>query len=395
MTGMRPDMGPGAALPPPQQALAVALKGDIREEARRAVLAGVTDADAVRIAAEEEDVLPLLAWRIERLGLLDTGSWRPLRHRLQIAMAVARAEADWRRRCVSHVLGALRSAGIAAVPIKGIWLAERLYPEPWCRRMGDADLVVAGEPRTILDRLAAHGIGPKNDDPAILDHACSEGDEITVYARWPGASAIDLHFRLYPDMPLAAAAEIIARAEPDVCLGVEILAPAPADHLIVVAHHLILGTAKPPWRWWLDVDLAARAVRDWPTVASRSIGWGNPAIVLIALAGAHQLFDTPVPDWIWGALAEALTPGERPVVAAALAHGAWQADRDALLVCQWRERGLGWRDRSLTRMLWPHPGFVARRLKVPSTAPRFWVKRLGFAAGRFARAARAVVLSKW
>lgn len=395
MTGMRPDMGPGAALPPPKWALATALMGGLGEEAQRAVLAGGIDADAVRIAAEEEDVLPLLAWRIERLGLLDSDPWRPLRHRLQIAMAVARAEADWRRRCVAHVLGALRSAGIDAVPIKGIWLAERLYPEPWCRRMGDADLVVAGDPRTILDRLAEHGIGPRNDDPAILDHACTEGDEITVYAPWPGATAIDLHFRLYPDMPLAAAAEIIARAEPDVCLGVEVLAPAPVDHLLVVAHHLIIGTLDSPWRRWLDVDLAARAVTDWNIVPSRSIGWGNPAIVLIALAGAHQLFDTPVPDRIWGALAEALTPGERPVVAAALAHGAWRADRDALLVCQWRERGLGWRDRSLTRMLWPHPGFVARRLKVSSTASRFWVKRLGFAAGRFTRAARAVVLSKW
>jgi hypothetical protein len=381
-------------MPPHERALAIALAGGGDDEARRRALAGVTDAEAVRHTAEREEVLPLLAYRVERLGLLDIGAWQPLRHQLLIAMAVARAEADWRRHCVSHVLDALRSAGIDAVPIKGIWLAERYYPAPWCRRMDDADLVVAGEPRTILDVLAAQGIGPKCDDPAILDHACSEGDEITVYAPWPGATAIDLHFRLYPDMPLDAAAEIIARATPDVCLGVEILAPSPADHLIVIAHHLILGTLECPWRRWLDVDLVARAVADWDTVISRSIAWGNPAILLVALAGAHQRFDTPIPDSTWDALTGALTPGERPVVATALAHGAWQIDRDALLVSQWRERGVGWRSHSIARLLWPHPGFVARRLKAPSTAPHFWFKRLGFAAGRFTRAARAVVLGK-
>lgn len=391
---MRPNREQFAALPPHGRTLATALAGGADDEARRAVLAEFGDAEAVRVAAEKEDVLPLLAWRIDQLGLLDSDRWRPLRHQLQIVMAVARAEADWRRRCVAHVLEALRTAGIDAVPIKGIWLAERYYPAPWCRRMGDADLVVAGDPGTILDRLAACGIGPKNDDPAILDHARTEGDEITVYAPWPGATAIDLHFRLYPDMPLAAAAEIIARAGPDLCLGVEILAPSPVDHLLVVAHHLIFGTLDSPWRRWLDVDLIAREITEWDAVIGRSIAWGNPAILLVALAGAHQLFDTPVPDRVWDRLAEAMTPGERPVVAAALAHGAWQADRDALLVSQWRERGLGWRDRSFTGLLWPHPGFVARRLKVSSTAPRFWVKRLGFAAGRFTRAARAVVLGK-
>ena len=391
---MRPDIGPRIAMPPHERALAVALAGGADDEVRHRALAGVTDAEAVRRTAEREEVLPLLAYWVERLGLFDIGAWRPLRHQLLVAMAVARAEADWRRHCVSHVLDALRSAGIDAVPIKGIWLAERYYPAPWCRLMGDADLVVAGEPRTILDALAAQGIGPKNDDPAILDHACSEGDEITVYAPWPGATAVDLHFRLYPDMPLAVAAEIIARATTDVCLGVEILAPSPADHLLVVAHHLVLGTKNPPWRWWLDVDLAARVVTDWDTVIYRSSAWGNPAILLVALAGAHQRFDTPIADSTWDALAAALTPGERPVVATAFARGAWQADRDALLVSQWRERHVGWRSHSFARLLWPHPGFVARRLKVHSTTPHFWFRRLGFAAGRFARAAVAVLWSK-
>ena len=391
---MKPDISLCALLPPPERALVVALSGDLNDEIRRKALASVTDADAVRLVAEREDVLPLLAWRVERLGLLESEPWRLLQHQLRIVMAVARAEADWRRRCVSNVLGVLRTAGIDAVPIKGIWLAERHYPEPWCRRMGDADLLVAGDPRMLLERLASHGIRPGSEDPAILDHAWSEGDEISVYGPWPGALAIDLHFRLYPDMPLAAAAELVARAEPDVCAGVEVLAPSLADHLLVVAHHLIIGTAKPLWRWWLDVDLLVRKVTDWEAVITRSIAWGNPAILLVALAGAKQLFDTPVPDITWRALAEALTPGERPVVAAALKHGAWQVDRDALLVSQWRERHVGWRCRSFAKLLWPHPGFVARRLKISSTAPHFWVKRLGFAADRLTRAARAVVLSK-
>lgn len=391
---MKPDISLRDSQPPHERALAMALMGGCEDETRREALAGVANAQAVRLAAEREDVLPLLAWRVERLDLLDTGPWRLLRHQLQISMAVARAEADWRGRCVSYVLGALHTAGIGVMPIKGIRLAGRYYPEPWCRRMGDADLLVIGDPRTILERLAFHQIRPRGMDPAVLDHAYSEGDEITVYAPWSGALAIDLHFRLYPDLPLSAASELVARAESEVCFGVEVLAPSLPDHLLVVAHHLIIGIVKPPWRWWLDVDLMAREVADWDTVITRSIAWGNPAILLVALAGAHQLFDTPVPDSTWFALSEALTQGERPVVAAALAHGAWQVDRDALLVSQWRERNVGWRSRSFAKLLWPHPGFVARRLKISSTAPHFWVNRLGFATGRLVRAARAVVMSK-
>jgi len=341
--------------------------------------------------AEEEDVLPLLGRGLLCSSALSAPPWAPLLPEVTRKLALARAETASLFRCAREGLLALSRAQIRAAAFKGVWLAEHLYPEPYCRRMGDVDLLVVNEPMAVLAELEEAGFISCTQEREVLSYACAEGGELGMVPASGGPFALDLHFQLYPDLPAKTAELMLSRAKPGLLAGVQVLELELVDQLLLVAHHLVFGMERPVLRWWFDVDRLARRLGDPAELLRRSAECGNVAAVLLALSGAESRFGTPLPPDLIPQALSCLTRGERGLVRSALAQGVESLPRDALLLCQVLERRTGRRRRSLVTLLWPPRGLVAVRRRLAPSSPRFLRERLELGLERTLRMGKAAV----
>lgn len=341
--------------------------------------------------AEEEDVLPLLGRGLLCSSALSAPPWVPLLPEVTRKTALARAESVSLFRCAREGLLALSRAQIRAAAFKGVWLAEHVYPEPFCRRMGDVDLLVYHEPHQVVEALKKEGYILCADDPEVVCHAMSEGGEISMVPASGGPIVLDLHFQLYPDLSEKTAELMLSRAKPGLLASAEVLELELTDQLLLVAHHLVFGMERPVLRWWLDVDRLVRKLDEPGELLRRSVELGNVAAVMLALAGAESRFGTPLPEDFLARARPYLTRGERGVVQDALSRNVEEIPRDALLVSQVLERRTGRRRRSLVALVYPPRGLVAVRRRLAPSNPRFLRERLGLGLERALRMGKAAV----
>lgn len=243
------------------------------------------------------------------------------------------------------VLSALAAAGITTMAFKGAILAVSNRPDLSHRPVGDLDVLV--HPRDVpaaarvLGRCGLHG-GPCGAE-RLRHSGAWEPDR-----DGPRLAGVDLHWRILPASGAAHDEELwdAAVAAPARCGPV--LAPDPADHLVVV---LAAAGERGPWphlRWMVDsVRLAADPMLDWDRLVRTAVRWGRPRRTAEALAVARSVVRLPVPedavehlascsgerlaDWAestrwWQAAPEALTPWDaaaRLFVVAASASGSF------------------------------------------------------------------------
>ncbi|MEM9594912.1 MAG: nucleotidyltransferase family protein [Acidobacteriota bacterium] len=195
------------------------------------------------------------------------------RHRAAEGLALAALEADlegpalgpWRRRlrrtsihylALEDSLGragaVLSGAGVRWMPIKGLDLSDRVYPQREARPTSDIDLLISAADRD-RGRAALEGAGWRGlvDGPRQDRYLREEG--YAWQARGPSGCLVELHHRLWGAVPENLARELVEGSEPT---GPEDYARRPTleGAYLVAAIHAF--TVAPPRGAGLWFDLA-------------------------------------------------------------------------------------------------------------------------------------------
>src|SRR5688572_3051809 len=150
--------------------------------------------DRMLATAEAEGLAPALAvWLRRHPGDVPPAIAERFAARLQqsIARHVVMS------RDLVTVLRALEGEGIPAIPLKGAFLAERVYPRPALRPMSDIDLLIRPEHRVRVDALV-RGLGYRRGVDAHSWDFDVTYDGATFYDGRGGAR-LDVHWTLLND----------------------------------------------------------------------------------------------------------------------------------------------------------------------------------------------------
>lgn len=279
--------------------------------ARVAALAADADWPATIERASAHGVAPLVAHHLDGLG------WPAVppaaRAALEAIRRVNAARSLLMARALARVLAAFARAGVRAIPLKGVALAEALYGDAALRASGDIDVLVppADVPRAwrALEDLgyarAEHEapIAPA-DLPMLL------GSNIEYAFAPPDASGcpVELHWGIAWRWPreAAALADLWTMAQPRGFHGAPALALGGDWPLLYLAVH----AARHRWdalKWLVDVDaICRRRDVDWTRLHATGRRLGLGRVLAITLGACAAVLDTPlpatvprrVPDWL-------------------------------------------------------------------------------------------------
>lgn len=277
-----------------------------------ALVAGQIDPAAVRpdgwdglvALALHQGMGPLLLWQVQAAGRGDV--LRPVLPSLRQARARNTVQHLLAVQTQTRIQGALAAAGIPCLWIKGIALAETLYPAPELRPMLDVDLLVPYDRRQAA-LAALQGLGyallPQLfDGTESLKHHYAlqgpEGDRILV----------ELHFRLLGAadrlLPIRALDWFWQQSTPYGAAGYRTLRPE--AHLLYLAAHALLqhGEADLRLLWYYDIHrlILTAAHFDWDllVMGATHLGWNY--VTARALRLAQSFFATPLPDEVLASL---------------------------------------------------------------------------------------------
>lgn len=223
--------------------------------------------------------------------------WR--QHSLSAAATAVRREAQTR-----ELLAMLTDAHVRVVPLKGIWLAARVYAEPGQRAMDDIDILAPpAELARARDVLARLGYMPQGR-AVSADLDCNQ-----TFTSPDHACPVELHWHLgvagQPPLHRPAIPGLWQRLAPERLLDVPVAALSPAEHLVYLAYHVLHHRFALPLRGYLDLVLLAQSLGESPdrrqldAIASE---WGMSHALPRVMAVAYGLFDRQPPpalaDWM-------------------------------------------------------------------------------------------------
>ena len=199
---------------------------------------------------------------------------------------------------LEKILLAFQTAGIAAVPLKGAWLAETVYSNIALRGMGDVDLWVQ---RNQLDDASkimvslGYSSRSKADRPQALQDAM--GGETQLFKT--GAPMVELHWNVFPGEWLRHTARIDEQAIWQRTLphqGENVRQLSPEDAIIHICVHFAVNhqMSMPGLRTLLDLDCGRQRLNiDWGTVAERARAWRVSTATWLVLRMLSELFGDP------------------------------------------------------------------------------------------------------
>lgn len=285
--------------------------------------APLVDALRGRLNVSGPEELPVLFERAERHGLLGVVYDACVRRGVTIPTPLAR---ELETRAVARELDhhahvamlrrvdeALSAANLSAVALKGVLLAERLYPRPPARATSDIDLLVAEDD---LERAAGalslvgyHGFDGPNEERFRREHH-------HLHFAHPHAPPLELHFHAYRGFGSILRSEPLigrSRAHGDF-RAIRVLEPI--DELVYLAAHAA----------------AHRFLRiTWLFDVKRLVDTMSPEDVTHAEARAHDLGYARVLSFTLALVAEAFGGSRAPSTL-----GAWRVPLARRIV---RERG--------------------------------------------------------
>lgn len=160
------------------------------------------------------------------------------KQRLERLLLGLRLAAEAGKVALEEVLEVLGDSRIAACPLKGTFLAERLYPDPRLRPTGDLDVLVSpGD----LDgaTVALESNGWRLERGPLERHSRRHGHHLNLSRT--GLPALELHFR-----PLSAFGcdlrtdELFSRARKERTRGgAEVLVLDPSDEFVLLSVHAL------------------------------------------------------------------------------------------------------------------------------------------------------------
>jgi hypothetical protein len=309
-----------------------------------------------RCAADE--VLPLVHRQVIRSRRKD--EWpADLREELARSAQLSAATDMVRSHETTRVLGALASAGIQPVLLKGVPLGHLLYASPSLRPHNDTDLIV---PRDQIDavRVALHRMG-------YVESTMSDGELIFCQFQMIKRDdlgidhAFDVHWKISTQALFAEVLtyhELLAEAVPVPSLGAHARAAGHVHALLLACIHPVMHHRNSERLLWLyDIHLlASRLPRsDLDRFAQLAIAKNIASICRHQLARSAARFGTPVPA---------------PVLARLEAHGGveqtemylqhdrrWHNELASSLdgLPRWRDRA-----RLLREVILPRPGYLLK-----------------------------------
>lgn len=249
--------------------------------------------------ARVNGLAPMLIHRVHESApaLLDDPMWKPLlKEARYVAFHSAQLEA-----MQTEIDLALSAAGITPIWLKGIALAQTIYPEAGLRPMSDVDVLVPFERREeARDALLAAGYREADRAPKLLDDLSLETGHHYRLTKAYQRGIVELHYRLLGggDQVVSAEAERWIRAEAlQTTFGWRCLSPE-AQLLHLCIHNVLAHFDKDvPLVRYFDIDLLIRrSTLDWEKVLYRASEFDWIPALRYALEKVIGLFSTPVPD---------------------------------------------------------------------------------------------------
>ena len=253
--------------------------------------------DALWQRAEEHQVLPLLYRNLLSLEFHGVPGEVQAKLGENFRLNAVRAMlfvAELRR-----LLGLLREAGIRAIPLKGVALAQALYGDPAFRTCSDTDILVPADEAVRARRLLlAHGYTSFFTEDFFLKHQFSTSADCPLTARRGGLSYfLELHWTLlqHSSVDRQAMQDIWSSASPQEFFGAPGYGLSPEWQFLYLAAH----AAYHRWqtlKWVADLhDLCASTAIDWPVVRAKAAQFHLEFAVGTTLTVCSLLYGMPPP----------------------------------------------------------------------------------------------------
>jgi hypothetical protein len=365
-------------------ALHAAIREDAESTSPAAAVPAAADWDRVLEMARTHRIGPLLYRGIRRLPQT------PVPPRALEALKEMYVENAARNallyRALEDLLGALHSAHIPVVVLKGAFLADWVYPDLALRPMSDIDLLVRAED---LDRAAAalDGIGCRIVHDSDARRNVRERHHHWIFRGAPPADGIpiEVHWDLHPSESRFRTDldGLWRRAQPVQLAGASAFVLSPEDHLVYLISHAARHRFRQGLLPLCDLAFAvgsSRAPLDTAAFAARARESRCGAAASVLLELAVELLGAGVSEDVLAALRtesdetldaalvrDRILEGRSPLHAAADLQLRWKGR-------SWRRRFASVRSVLATQILGPAGGGAE-----PAVA------RVPFVVGRYAR----------
>ncbi len=330
-------------------------------------------------AAAAHGLGPLLLWRLQQQGI------RPADYAVLAPLAEERT-----RTAVHYMLAtaaqaqmqaALESAGIPCIWLKGIVLAQSVYPSPELRPMADVDALVPYAQRQ--EALAvAQQLGYAQESPQLFDGREGLKHHYHLASRTLRPLKLELHFRLLGDFDRILTVEDLSwfwhhriEIERD---GRQFYALRPEAHLLYLCGHAVLQHGEADLRLLRYYDLHALIAQtpsmDWGLLVQGAVRLRWTYAVERALRLAQSYFATPLPEDLLSELTAGRPAGEE------VAHVTRrQTRRTTSEIVAHDLAAMGWHDRMRTviRIVAPPPDYMRTRYGLAGAAdlPAAYLRR--------------------
>jgi hypothetical protein len=270
-----------------------------RNEARALAAGSVDWARTLRLAQAQE-VVPLVHANLQRLGFLDAPP--EVREALEAGRRAVAARNALLAREQVHVLRVLSAAGLAAIPMKGVSLAQALYGDPGLRDCSDIDVLV-GRDRAREALRILRGLGYESEfSERFFEALLLRGHiEYTLRRRAHGFEyVLDLHWGIgwSARADRRAAAALWAESRRVTRDDVEMHVMTPEWELLA----LIVHAARHGWqpiKWLVDVhDYCASRPVDWQTLCGLADRFDWRPAVEQTFGACRVLLGTPTPPGV-------------------------------------------------------------------------------------------------
>jgi hypothetical protein len=261
------------------------------------LLRGPIDWDRLWAQGHLHEVLPLLTATLRRLATQAPipAPWlAQAQRRYYATMLRNTALADE----LLRVLAAFRQAGVAALPVKGLVLAETLYGSLALRPLGDLDVLV--RPSDLPRARAALGeLGFAQADQPGYENAYHPFHDPPYYRRAAGGPVcLELHWGLWASHFFQLESDMLwRRAAPARIHGADLSILSPEDTLL----HLAIHRSRSALRLRFVCDVAEllrrhHATLDWEYLLAQTQAAGARTTMFYTLALAAELLEAPLPD---------------------------------------------------------------------------------------------------
>ena len=303
-------------------------------------------------SADEHGVVPVVVRNLRRLGWPDVPE--AIRKELEGAERLNAVRNRLLARGLGEILGRFARAGIPAIPLKGVALAESLYGDVSLRVCSDVDVLVrrnaVGPAIELLQADGFRGTDRYHARAAEIDLLLRSNMEYCLAS--PPASfryVLELHWdiawRWRADSEMVD--HLWGEARPGTVLGTDASVLSPEWELLYLALH----AARHRWsslKWLVDIhQICVRGGLDWSGVEGRARRFDLERALHLTLGACRTLLGTPLPP----ALARLAPPRRlRAPRAAPVTIGGWA---EALSAVRLFSRPVD-RLRYLSRLLlWP------------------------------------------